>query len=133
MVLIFMAPAKQSAYRSLCPFSVCFQVLLLLASVCVPRNTISMLSFSMDDIPKQKGGKQENLCYWLLLITLTLFQDVIRALNRSPKVFLPPDATFSIVQPFIREACKLSWNMSALAHPLDICVATDAELFDNNK
>ncbi|XP_048776362.1 mitochondria-eating protein-like isoform X5 [Ostrea edulis] len=59
--------------------------------------------------------------------------DVIRALNRSPKVSLPPDATFSIVQPFIREACKLAWNMSALAHPLDIAVATDAELFDNNK
>nr|XP_022324121.1 mitochondria-eating protein-like isoform X1 [Crassostrea virginica] len=59
--------------------------------------------------------------------------DVIRALNRSPKVFLPPDATFSIVQPFIRESCKLAWNMSALAHPLDIAVATDAELFDNNK
>ncbi|XP_062580946.1 mitochondria-eating protein-like isoform X5 [Saccostrea cucullata] len=59
--------------------------------------------------------------------------DVIRALNRSPKVFLPPDATFSIIQPFIREACKLAWNMSALAHPLDIAVATDAELFDNNK
>lgn len=48
-------------------------------------------------------------------------------------VFLPPDATFSIVQPFIRESCKLAWNMSALAHPLDIAVATDAELFDNNK
>ncbi|KAK3099406.1 hypothetical protein FSP39_003898 [Pinctada imbricata] len=62
-----------------------------------------------------------------------MVSDVIRALNRSPKVFLPPDATFAIVQPFIREACKLSWNMSALAHPLDIAIATDAELFDANK
>ncbi|XP_052078486.1 mitochondria-eating protein-like isoform X1 [Mytilus californianus] len=59
--------------------------------------------------------------------------DVLRGLNRSPKIYLPPDSTFAVVQPFIREACKLAWQMSALAHPLDIAVATDAELFDNNR
>ncbi|XP_046579442.1 mitochondria-eating protein-like isoform X1 [Haliotis rubra] len=62
-----------------------------------------------------------------------MVSDVIRALNRNPKIFLPPDATFAIVQPFIREACKLAWQMSALAHPLDIAASTDAELFDDNK
>ena len=59
--------------------------------------------------------------------------DVLRGLNRSPKIYLPPDSTFAVIQPFIREACKLAWQMSALAHPLDIAVATDAELFDNNR
>jgi hypothetical protein len=57
----------------------------------------------------------------------------LRGLNRSPKIYLPPDSTFAVIQPFIREACKLAWQMSALAHPLDIAVATDAELFDNNR
>ena len=41
--------------------------------------------------------------------------------------------TFAVIQPFIREAVKLAWQMSALAHPLDIAVATDAELFDESK
>jgi hypothetical protein len=63
----------------------------------------------------------------------TCLQDVLRGLNRSPKIYLPPDSTFAVIQPFIREACKLAWQMSALAHPLDIAVATDAELFDNNR
>ncbi|XP_060070228.1 mitochondria-eating protein-like [Ylistrum balloti] len=59
--------------------------------------------------------------------------DVIRGLNRNPKIFLPPDCTFAIIQPFIREVCKLAWQMNALAHPMDISVATDAELFDDTK
>ncbi|XP_041359836.1 mitochondria-eating protein-like isoform X2 [Gigantopelta aegis] len=62
-----------------------------------------------------------------------MVSDVIRAMNRNPKIFLPPDASFAIIQPFIREAVKMAWQMSSLAHPLDIAVATDAELFDDNK
>ncbi|BFZ15327.1 hypothetical protein BsWGS_18366 [Bradybaena similaris] len=62
-----------------------------------------------------------------------LVSDVIRALNRNPKIFLPPDISYAICQPFIREAVKLAWQMSCLAHPLDIAVATDAELFDDTK
>ncbi|XP_069129114.1 mitochondria-eating protein-like isoform X6 [Argopecten irradians] len=62
-----------------------------------------------------------------------MVSDVIRALNRNPKIYLPPDVTFAIIQPFIREGCKLAWQMNALAHPLDISVASDAELFDDKK
>ncbi|KAL5012841.1 hypothetical protein ScPMuIL_011392 [Solemya velum] len=62
-----------------------------------------------------------------------MVSDVIRGLNRNPKIFLPPDCTFTIIQPYIRESVKLAWQMSALAHPLDISVATDAELYDCNK
>ena len=67
------------------------------------------------------------------VVVIILLQDVIRALNRNPKIFLPPDTTFAVIQPFIREAVKMAWQMSALAHPLDISVATDAELFDSTK
>ncbi|XP_076446859.1 mitochondria-eating protein-like [Babylonia areolata] len=68
-----------------------------------------------------------------LLDTPGLVSDVIRALNRSSKIFLPPDTTFAIIQPFIREAVRLAWHMSALAHPLDLAAGNDAELFDDSK
>ena len=64
---------------------------------------------------------------------LWILQDVIRALNRNPKIFLPPDTSYAVIQPFIREAVKLAWQMSALAHPMDIAAGTDAELFDDSK
>ncbi|XP_076468509.1 mitochondria-eating protein-like isoform X4 [Babylonia areolata] len=68
-----------------------------------------------------------------LVDTPGLVSDVIRALNRNPKIYLPADTSFAVIQPFIREAVKLAWQMSALAHPLDIAIATDAELFDDSK
>ena len=61
------------------------------------------------------------------------FQDVIRALNRSSYIFLPPDVSYNVIAPFIREACKLAWNMCSLAHPLDVAIGVDAELYDDNK
>ncbi|KAL8622224.1 hypothetical protein ACOMHN_043747 [Nucella lapillus] len=68
-----------------------------------------------------------------LVDTPGLVSDVIRALNRNPKLYLPPDSNFAVIQPFIREAVRLAWQMSALAHPLDITIVTDAELFDDIK
>lgn len=62
-----------------------------------------------------------------------LVADVLRALNRNPRLHLPVDISYSVIQPFIREACKMAWNMSALAHPLDIASAVDSELFDESK
>lgn len=62
-----------------------------------------------------------------------LVSDVVRALNRKSYIFLPPDVSYNVISPFLREACKLAWNMSALAHPLDVAVANDAELHDENK
>ncbi|KAF6026606.1 SPATA18 [Bugula neritina] len=59
--------------------------------------------------------------------------DVIRALNRSVKLYIPPEASYSLIQPYIREATKFAWECSALAHPLDVALATDAELFDDHK
>lgn len=62
-----------------------------------------------------------------------LIADVLRALNRNPRLRLPAEVSYSVIQPFIREACKLAWGMSALAHPLEIALATDSELFDDLK
>ncbi|XP_060554357.1 mitochondria-eating protein-like isoform X2 [Ruditapes philippinarum] len=62
-----------------------------------------------------------------------MVSDVIRKLNVNPSIFLPPDTTFAIVQPFIRECVKTAWQMSALAHPLDIAVSSRAELYDDTK
>ena len=66
-------------------------------------------------------------------MSFLVLQDVTRALNRNPRIYLPPEAPFPVIGTFIREACKLAWNCSALAHPLDITLATDAELFDDHK
>ncbi|XP_067948119.1 mitochondria-eating protein-like [Watersipora subatra] len=62
-----------------------------------------------------------------------IISDVTRALNRSLKLYIPPEASYSLIQPYIREACKLAWECSSLAHPLDVALATDAELFDDHK
>ncbi|XP_052278077.1 mitochondria-eating protein-like isoform X4 [Dreissena polymorpha] len=62
-----------------------------------------------------------------------MVSDVIRKLNCNPGIFLPPDTTFAIIQPFIRECVKVAWQMSALAHPLDMAVSSRAELFDDTK
>lgn len=62
-----------------------------------------------------------------------MVSDVIRKLNVNPSIFLPPDSTFAVIQPFIRECVKVAWQMSALAHSLDIAVSSRAELFDDTK
>ncbi|XP_045203927.1 mitochondria-eating protein-like isoform X10 [Mercenaria mercenaria] len=62
-----------------------------------------------------------------------MVSDVIRKLNVNPSIFLPRDTTFAVIQPFIRECVKVAWQMSALAHSLDISVASKAELFDDTK
>ncbi|KAL4230902.1 Mitochondria-eating protein [Mactra antiquata] len=62
-----------------------------------------------------------------------MVSDVIRKLNTNPTIYLPPDTTFAVIQPFIRECVKTAWQMSALAHPLDMAVSSRAELFDDTK
>ena len=67
------------------------------------------------------------------MLVVSWLQDVVRALNRNTRLLLPGEVTFTIVKPFVREACKLAWEMSALANPLDIAIANDSELFDDKK
>jgi hypothetical protein len=62
-----------------------------------------------------------------------MVSEVVRVLNRNPRLYLPPDVTFSVISPFIREALKMAWNMCALPCPLDIAAASGAELFDDTR
>jgi len=49
------------------------------------------------------------------------------------KLYIPPEASYGLIQPYIREASKLAWECSSLAHPLDVALATDSELYDEYK
>lgn len=60
-------------------------------------------------------------------------KEVICGLNRNPKICLPPGVSYSIISSFIREACRLAWEMSTLAYPLDTALAIDAEVMDETK
>lgn len=55
------------------------------------------------------------------------------ALTRNPKLSLPAGVSYSIISSFIREACRLAWEMSSLAYPLDTAFAIDAEVMDELK
>lgn len=43
------------------------------------------------------------------------------------------DTSLSYIEFFIREACRLAWNMQALPRPLDIAPAATQEVFDNQR
>jgi hypothetical protein len=62
-----------------------------------------------------------------------LTSEVIAGLNRNPKITLPCGVTYCGISSFIREACRLAWEMSTLAHPLDIAFALDGEVLDECK
>lgn len=59
-----------------------------------------------------------------------MVSEVIKALNCNPKLCMPPCTSYSVISSFIREACRIAWEMSALAYPLDIAFAIDSECFD---
>lgn len=46
---------------------------------------------------------------------------------------MPSGVSYSIISSFIREACRIAWEMSSLAYPLDTALAIDAEVFDESK
>lgn len=60
-------------------------------------------------------------------------QEVLRALRRNPRLFLPLDVDYDVITSFVREAVRLAFECSCLAHPLDIALSFDAELFDDLK
>ncbi|XP_070554455.1 mitochondria-eating protein-like [Ptychodera flava] len=68
-----------------------------------------------------------------LLDVHTIVQDVLRALNRHPTISFPPEVDFRVLTLFIRECVKVAWSMSALPSPLDIALASDAEVYDESK
>lgn len=62
-----------------------------------------------------------------------MVSDVLVSLNRNPKISLPCGVTYSVISQFIRESCRMAWEMTALAYPLDTAFALDAEVFDETR
>ncbi len=62
-----------------------------------------------------------------------LVSEVLKGLNCNPKICLPCGQSYSVISSFIREACRIAWEMSCLAYPLDIAFAIDSECFDDCK
>jgi len=59
--------------------------------------------------------------------------EVILALTRNPKISLPAGVSYSVISSFVREACRIAWEMSTLAYPMDTALAIDAEVMDECK
>lgn len=65
--------------------------------------------------------------------TADLVDDVVRALDRNPGLYLPTGVSYMVIHSFIRESCKLAWSMFALPRSLDIAPAASLELFDDTR
>jgi hypothetical protein len=65
--------------------------------------------------------------------TADLVNDVVRALDYNPSLYLLSGVSYMVIHNFIRESCKLAWSMFALPRPLDIAPAASLELFDESK
>ncbi|XP_037239152.1 mitochondria-eating protein isoform X1 [Falco biarmicus] len=59
--------------------------------------------------------------------------EVIRSMNISPKISLPPEIDFIVISSLIRELCRVAFSMQTLVPPLDIAFGTDGELFSETK
>lgn len=59
--------------------------------------------------------------------------DVIRSMNVNPKISFPPECEFALLSPFIREVCRVAYEMQALEPPLDVPLANDGELMSEHK
>jgi hypothetical protein len=62
-----------------------------------------------------------------------MVSDVILGLNRNPRICLPIGVSYTVISAFIREACRVAWEMSCLPSALDVAFALDAEVVDENK
>jgi hypothetical protein len=59
--------------------------------------------------------------------------EVIRSMDVNPKISFPAECDFNLLSPFIREVCKVAYEMQALSPPLDVPLATDGELMSEVK
>lgn len=58
-----------------------------------------------------------------------MISDVIRDVDSSISHLLPASCSIAVIRPFIRESCKLGWEMASLIIPLDIDLGIDT-VFD---
>jgi len=59
--------------------------------------------------------------------------EVVKAMDVNPKISFPAECDFNLLSPFIREVCKVAYEMQALSPPLDVPLATDGELMSEVK
>ena len=68
-----------------------------------------------------------------MTVTTCGVQAVKETLRRSVRIALPPSFRVETVAPFVRECCRVAWECSALAHPLEVAPAYENELFDDRR
>jgi len=83
---------------------------------------------SLEDVVQDYINR--NLDYFELT---SVISEVIDNLHRNPRISLPLGITYSLINTYIRESCRIAWHMACLAYPLDIAFASDAEVFDDTK
>jgi len=94
----------------------------------------SQLAISLSGAESLEDAVQDyinrNLDYYELP---SIVSEVIDNLHRNPRLSLPLGVTYSLVNTYIREACRVAWHMACLAYPLDIAFASESEVFDDSK
>lgn len=54
-------------------------------------------------------------------------------MNMNPQISFPPEVDFFLISGLITETCKVAFAMQTLEPPLDICFASDGELYNESK
>ncbi|KAI5090418.1 mitochondria-eating protein [Silurus meridionalis] len=63
----------------------------------------------------------------------TSVSDVINAMNVNPRISFPPEVDFIFISSFIREMCRIAFDMQTLDPPLDLAFSSDGELYNDIK
>ncbi|KAI5619988.1 mitochondria-eating protein, partial [Silurus asotus] len=63
----------------------------------------------------------------------TSVSDVINAMNVNPRISFPPEVDFILISSFIREMCRIAFDMQTLDPPLDLAFSSDGELYNDIK
>ena len=54
-------------------------------------------------------------------------------MNVNPRISFPPECNFALLSPFIREVCKVAYEMQAVDPTLDVALANESELMSEKK
>ncbi|XP_053470685.1 mitochondria-eating protein isoform X4 [Ictalurus furcatus] len=63
----------------------------------------------------------------------TSVNDVINSMNVNPRISFPPEVDFMLISCFIREMCRIAFDMQTLHPPLDLAFSSDGELYNDIK
>ncbi|XP_058234569.1 mitochondria-eating protein isoform X2 [Hemibagrus wyckioides] len=63
----------------------------------------------------------------------TSVSDVINSMNVNPRISFPPEVDFMLISSFIRDMCRIAFDMQTLDPPLDLAFSSDGELYSDIK